>query len=879
MVNPAPTDPQRTSQWYLYNTTGPDLNVTGLWADYTGAGIRIAIVDDGFDTTHPDLAGRFNASLSHDFVDADSNITPAAGQYHGTAVAGILGAASNNTGIVGIAYDADLIGLRISFGADTGMFAAAFQRFRDVDIANNSWGYSEAFSDIFTASYFTAFKNALMDATQFGRNGLGTSIVFAAGNSAVSGDNTNYHNVQNSSYTITVAALDTHGNHGAFSNPGASILVSAPGVAVLTTDAHGAAGVVPGDYASGTGTSFATPMVSGVIALMLEANPGLGYRDVQEILAYAARKVGTGGDWQTNDAVNWNGGGLHYSHSYGFGMVDAHAAVRLAETWMGIPSTYANILNVSRANTAAITIPDNGTTTSTITIANDVIIDHVEITIDITHANASQLRIILIAPNGTQSILADHAPHTGEFPTFIFSTVASWGEHALGTWTLQISDTVTGTTGTLNSWTLTALGDAPTMNDTYIYTDENIGLIRPVDINGGIDTINAAAMTRAQTLILANNLENLFTGDGNDFVAGNALGNTISTGRGNDVIRASGGSDVINGGAGEDIYQSDDVFNHRVDISDTDITLTALSDGTITQLSNIETFQFAGISYDIPGLAAASRSGALTDVIYFVHGTAGIAQRHSQTNGDDAFTAQQLGVGGQGVVLLSERDSDHLTLTNNAGANLNAVSMRMDDGLHLTVRGFEEVTLVADGTHATSIDIAGGQRGLIQTGAGHDTIDFLAFLIDRTAPAQERTLTASTGTGNDRVSITDRSAYLAYDIDLGAGNDLLSVNGTQSGHILGGSGADTFKFSLHNGNLTGIYDFSVLEGDKIDLSMLVDGQNLTQNAISAFISLETANNNTVIRAGNAPVVTLYGTTLTNTVQHYIDSGVFITRED
>ena len=80
-------------------------------------------------------------------------------------------------------------------------------------------------------------------------------------------------------------------------------------------------------------------MVSGIAALMLEANPNLGYRDVQEILAYTSRRYilnqPAPGDspWAENGAKNSNGGGLHYNLDYGFGLVDALAAVRLAETW------------------------------------------------------------------------------------------------------------------------------------------------------------------------------------------------------------------------------------------------------------------------------------------------------------------------------------------------------------------------------------------------------------------------------------------------------------------------------------------------------------------------------------------------------------------
>lgn len=102
----------------------------------------------------------------------------------------------------------------------------------------------------------------------------------------------------------------------------------------MTTDRIGSYGYDVTDYTSRfNGTSAATPIVSGVVALMLEANPNLGYRDVQEILALSARPIDAASpDWTTNRANTWNGGGFRVSHDYGFGLVDATAAVRLAET-------------------------------------------------------------------------------------------------------------------------------------------------------------------------------------------------------------------------------------------------------------------------------------------------------------------------------------------------------------------------------------------------------------------------------------------------------------------------------------------------------------------------------------------------------------------
>src|SRR5262249_54844154 len=123
------------------------------------------------------------------------------------------------------------------------------------------------------------------------------------------------------------------GHFTSFSTPGASILVTAPGESMLTTTLNDG-NPSTNDYAFVAGTSFAAPTVTGVVAMMLEANPDLGYRDVQEILAMSARRIDpTSAGWATNGATDWNGGGHLVSHDYGFGLVDAHAAVRLAETW------------------------------------------------------------------------------------------------------------------------------------------------------------------------------------------------------------------------------------------------------------------------------------------------------------------------------------------------------------------------------------------------------------------------------------------------------------------------------------------------------------------------------------------------------------------
>jgi subtilisin family serine protease len=164
------------------------------------------------------------------------------------------------------------------------------------------------------------------------------------------------------------------------SSPGAVLLVAAPGHGITTTDRAGGEGYASGDYATVSGTSFAAPVVSGIAALMLDANPGHGWRDVQEILAATAVRTGSPANWSFNAADNWNGGAMHVSHDYGFGLVDAHAAVRVAESWRHV-STSGNewVAEGVQYPPSPIASPDGGSLSSTITLAAGLRIDRVEL--------------------------------------------------------------------------------------------------------------------------------------------------------------------------------------------------------------------------------------------------------------------------------------------------------------------------------------------------------------------------------------------------------------------------------------------------------------------------------------------------------------------
>ncbi len=567
----------RQYQWYLDGRLTVGGNVNGANVDlisteYTGAGVKVGIIDQGFDIHNIDLAGRFDLGLSFDPRDTTgvTSIAPdSAAEAHGTWVSGVLGAsASNQTGAVGVAPDATLVGYYARFGFGGSPMTELAQLLAlqvNVDVSNSSWGYSTSFSDNFRRAAWSPVEDALTNSVQNGRDLLGTVYVFAAGNdrqfvanTTSDGDNTNNHSLTNSRFVITAAASTADGHIASFSTPGASILVTAPGDAIVTTTLDDGDGDASNDYALVSGTSFAAPIVSGVVAIMLQANPNLGYRDVQEILALSSHKIDPGSpSWATNGATNWNGGGNMVSHDFGFGLVDAHAAARLAETWT-LHSTAANeqMISISGEVSQNPLLSQSGPNAYVATVSGHehFSIDWVELDITLQNARNGDITIELISPDGTDSVLLDH-PNGGTNAAgnlnFTFSTTHNWGETPDGNWTVVIHDSGTNGTDSIVSWSLRIYGDDLGVNDTYYYTDDFATLSgerSTLSDSSGSDAINAAAVTTDLTLDLNAGQTSTIAGRQVEISAGTVIEKAYG-GDGNDLIIGNGADNFLYGGA------------------------------------------------------------------------------------------------------------------------------------------------------------------------------------------------------------------------------------------------------------------------------------------------------------------------------------------
>lgn len=874
---PLPADPRFATQWHLNHATA-GINLRSLWTEFTGRGVSVAVVDDGFDYRHPDLALRYDTARDRDWRDNDFDALNSAGERHGTAVAGVIAAALDGQGAVGVAHGATLAGLRIGYGTagNAAQYAHALLDGARFDVVNCSWGYGGFFADNFASPTFLAAANALAEGVARGRDGLGTVYVFAAGNARAAGDNVNHHNFQNAIHTIAVAATDASGRHTSFSTPGAALLVAAPGQGITTTDLPGSAGYGSGDWATVNGTSFAAPIVSGVVALMLEANKGLGWRDVQEILAHSARPTDTTNpSWFTNRADGWNGGGLRFSNDYGFGLVDAHAAVRLAETWFaggGVAATSANKQVRQAEAVVGVTIPDNAPAgvTATLSLDGGLKIDQVEVFVDIRHTALSDLFVSLISPAGTESVLINR-PGSGAFGTglsFSLTSNAFWGENAGGVWTLKVADLRAGAVGTFVSWRVTVHGDADSGDDRFVFTDAFGWLAgtdpaRTVlaDRDGGTDTVNAAAVTsavsidldrggtvagRAFTIATPGAFENAVGGDGDDTLIGNALANVLWGCRGNDLLDGGTGDDTLKGGAGDDTLIGglgldtalfDGLWTSFTFSWEADWLL--LFDGTGREgndrLHGIERLIFADTTVWVtdllppPPAPLAPPPEPNAPARVFVSQSTAVAPGETGwvelSNGSGTYAGAEFGIRGVPASTAAEvqwTESGISFVTLSAWDSLRAVRVVDEDGGTVRLSNLRTVEVTLGGARDSTVEVHEVKRGRITTGEGNDLVTVHAFFSDANLNASTNRFVIETGAGDDVIEVVGWNGVTNAVIDAGAGNDRVRGTtamdtlrgGTGNDVLWGGGGRDQFVFREGDGDDV-IMDFNAVADDRI----------------------------------------------------------------
>lgn len=362
-----PNDTYFNRQFQLHNTgqqindnrTGTeDADVDGpeVWQYANGAGVIVAVIDEGVDSPHPDLPADRIVN-GYDFGDDDNDPSPAGDGAHGTACSGIVGATQgNNLGVSGIAPQCQIMPIKIwrdngsSATVDDIADAIDFAWQNGAHVLSNSWGYSSSSHNL-----HPAISDAIGRATTQGRNGLGSVVVFAAGNTAdhVNGIDGYVTFPGNRDEVVTVGASDRNDVQAMYSPTDDELNIVAPShrayrcqiaaedFEVWTTDITGDAGynryhnpdndaclsphltelpVGDRDFTGLMGgTSASCPLVAGIAALLLSVNPNLTHTEVEHILQTTAERIdvaNAGYDPQTGR-----------SRLYGFGRANAHRAI------------------------------------------------------------------------------------------------------------------------------------------------------------------------------------------------------------------------------------------------------------------------------------------------------------------------------------------------------------------------------------------------------------------------------------------------------------------------------------------------------------------------------------------------------------------------
>ena len=461
-------DPLYGCQWHLNNddqfrnSAGQDIRVEEVWPTYTGSGINVAVVDDGMHYQHEDLTDNVLTSFNHNY-DPDQTSIYHPFEDHGTAVAGLIAAKDNSLGMRGVAPEAKIYGYNyLMEDTDANEADAMSRNAATTAISNNSWGPGDSGQPEPATELWEA---AVEDGVTNGYGGKGVFYAWAAGN----GGDDDYSTLDEYSnfYAVTaVCAVGHDDKRSEYSEAGANLWVCGPSSSgrvgqprIATTDnGHRYRG-------SFSGTSAATPIVSGVVALVREANNALTWRDVKLILAASARK-------NDPDNTGWVEGAFKYgsttdrynfNHEYGFGMVDAKAAVDLAPGWTNVRdlrefTSESSVINLPIPDLLSVGTPT--TVSSSLTIDPFVeFVEFVEVNARFNHPYFRDLTVELVSPSGAVSTLSPSAPIDGALTNkFRFGSARHLGEDSAGEWTLRIKDAQSGDSGRLRSWGLTIYG-------------------------------------------------------------------------------------------------------------------------------------------------------------------------------------------------------------------------------------------------------------------------------------------------------------------------------------------------------------------------------------------------------------------------------------
>uniref|UniRef100_A0A915B182 P/Homo B domain-containing protein n=1 Tax=Parascaris univalens TaxID=6257 RepID=A0A915B182_PARUN len=466
-------DPLYKEQWYLVGGAvgGFDMNVRQAWLlGYAGRNVSISILDDGIQKDHIDLAINYDPLASTDINDHDDDPTPQdnGDNKHGTRCAGEVAAVAGNDYCgVGVAFHSNIGGVRMLDGpVSDSVEAASLSLNQDhIDIYSASWG-PEDDGKTFDGPGPLA-REAFYRGIKQGRHGKGNIFVWASGNGGSRQDSCSADGYTTSVYTLSISSATFDNRRPWYLEECPSSIATTYSSANMNQPAIVTVDVPHGCTRSHTGTSASAPLAAGIIALALEANPNLTWRDMQHVVLRTANPT----PLLNNAGWSINGVGRHISNKFGYGLMDAGALVKLARTWVTVPEQHMCTYEYKLEKPSPRPLTGNFRMNFSLEVGGCesgtpvLYLEHVQVLATIRFGKRGDLKLTLFSPRGTTSVLLPPRPqdyNANGFHKWPFLSVQMWGEDPRGTWTLMVESVSVNKNigGTFHDWSLLLYGTA-----------------------------------------------------------------------------------------------------------------------------------------------------------------------------------------------------------------------------------------------------------------------------------------------------------------------------------------------------------------------------------------------------------------------------------
>ncbi|NXJ26906.1 FURIN protein, partial [Dicrurus megarhynchus] len=475
-----PTDPKFPQQWYLVSVGNGSMPLSASWSLGTSlisakVWSSVLLSEQPFSAScaQPSQVGVAGAAATTDPC-APCTLYEHTSSYfdcrHGTRCAGEVAAVANN-GIcgVGVAYNARIGGVRMLDGEVTDAVEAHSLGLNPnhIHIYSASWGPEDDGKTVDGPARLA--EEAFFRGVSQGRGGLGSIFVWASGNGGREHDSCNCDGYTNSIYTLSISSTTQYGNVPWYSEACSSTLATTYSSGnqnekqIVTTDLRQKCTELH------TGTSASAPLAAGIIALALEANKNLTWRDMQHLVVQTSKPAHlNANDWVTN------GVGRKVSHSYGYGLLDAGAMVSLAKNWTTVGPQRKCVIDIlAEPRDIGKRLEVRRKVDACLGKANYISrLEHAQARLTLSYNRRGDLAIHLVSPMGTRSTLLAARPHdfsADGFNDWAFMTTHSWDEDPSGEWVLEIENTSDANNyGTLTKFTLVLYGtatDSPSLSN------------------------------------------------------------------------------------------------------------------------------------------------------------------------------------------------------------------------------------------------------------------------------------------------------------------------------------------------------------------------------------------------------------------------------